>query len=166
MKSDKIYLVGFMAAGKSTVAKALARCLGWSVEDLDELIENREQRSVSEIFATDGEAGFRRMERALLQELRPRRHVVVATGGGTFADSANRALIAGDGASVWLDVSFQTVVERLPSDGTRPLASDRTTMQALWHARRPAYSLAQLQLPADDSAVDDLVAEILSWLES
>ena len=50
MKSDKVYLVGFMAAGKSTVAKALARRLAWSVEDLDELIENREQRSVAEIF--------------------------------------------------------------------------------------------------------------------
>ena len=166
MKSNKIYLVGFMGAGKSTVAKALAQRLGWSCEDLDELIEGREQRSVAEIFAADGEAEFRKMERALLQELRPRRQVVVATGGGTFADSASRGLIASDGASVWLDVSFETVVERLPSDGTRPLASDRTTMQALWQARRPAYSLAQLHLPADRSAVDDLVADILSWLES
>ena len=166
MKSDKIYLVGFMGAGKSTVARALAQRLGWSVEDLDELIETREQRSIAEIFAKDGEAEFRKMERALLQELRPRRHAVVATGGGTFADSASRALIAGDGASVWLDVSFETVVERLPSDGKRPLAEDRTTMRALWHTRRPAYSLAQLQLPADRSSVDDLVGDILSWLES
>jgi shikimate kinase len=165
MKSDKVYLVGFMAAGKSAVAKALARRLGWSVEDLDELIENREQRSVAEIFAADGESEFRKMERAMLKELRPRRHVVVATGGGTFADSTGLALIA-DGASIWLDVSFETVVKRLPLDGKRPLASDRTTMQALWHARRPAYSLAQLQLPADHAAVDDLVADILTWLES
>ena len=166
MKSDKVYLVGFMGAGKSTVARALAQRLGWSVEDLDELIETREQRTIAEIFSADGEAEFRKLERTLLQELRPRRQVVVATGGGTFADSASRALIAGNGASVWLDVSFETVVERLPSDGTRPLASDRATMQALWYARRPAYSLAQLQLSADRSAVDDLVADIVSWLES
>ena len=165
MKVDKIYLVGFMCAGKSTVAKALAQRLGWAFEDLDSLIETQEQRAIAEIFATDGEAEFRKMERRLLEQLARRRQVVIATGGGTFSDSASRALIAGDGASVWLDVSFETVLERLPSDGKRPLASDRTTMQALWNARRPAYSLAQLQLRADRSPVDDLVSQILDWVE-
>ena len=165
MKVDKIYLVGFMCAGKSTVAKALAQRLGWAFEDLDSLIEAQEQRSIAEIFAADGEAEFRKMERRLLEQLERRREVVIATGGGTFSDSASRALIAGDGASVWLDVSFETVLERLPSDGKRPLASDRTTMQALWNARRPTYSLAQLQLRADRSPVDDLVSQILDWVE-
>ena len=165
MKVDKIYLVGFMCAGKSTVAKALAQRLDWAFEDLDTLIEAQEQRLIAEIFAADGEAEFRKMERRLLQQLVRRRQVVVATGGGSFSDSASRALIDGDGASVWLDVSFETVLERLPSDGKRPLASDRTTMQALWNARRPAYSLAQLQLPADRSPVDDLVSQILDWVE-
>ena len=165
MKADKIYLVGFMCAGKSTVAKALARRLGWAFEDLDSLIEAQELRSIAEIFAADGEAEFRKMERHLLGELRQRRQVVVATGGGTFSDTASRELIADDGASVWLDVSFETVLERLPSDGKRPLASDRTTMQALWNARRPAYGLAQLQLRADHAPVDDLVSQILDWVE-
>ncbi len=166
MKSDKIYLVGFMGAGKSTVARALAQRLGWSVEDLDELIETQEQRTIAEIFSTEGEAEFRKMEQILLQELRPRRHVVVATGGGTFVDSASRALIATDGASVWLDVSFETVVKRLPSDGTRPLATDRSTMHGLWRVRRPAYRLAELKLSADRAAIEDLVGDIVSWLES
>lgn len=166
MKSDKIYLVGFMGAGKSTVARALAQRLGWSVEDLDELIETHEQRTIAEIFSTEGEAEFRKMERILLQELRPRRHVVVATGGGTFVDSASRALIASDGASVWLDVSFETVGKRLPSDGTRPLATDRSTMHELWRVRRPVYSLAELKLSADRPVIEDLVADIVSWLES
>ena len=165
MKADKIYLVGFMCAGKSTVARTLAHRLGWTFEDLDELIEARERRSVTEIFAEDGEATFREMERAILWDLHPQRHVVVATGGGTFADTANRAFIANDGASVWLDVSFETVIERLPSDGKRPLASNRTMMQALWNARRPEYNLAQLQLHADRSPVDGLVTQILDWLE-
>ena len=61
MKSDKIYLVGFMGAGKSTVARALAQRLGWSVEDLDELIETQEQRTIAEIFSTEGETEFRKM---------------------------------------------------------------------------------------------------------
>ena len=89
----------------------------------------------------------------------------MATGGGTFAESTNRALIASDGASVWLDVSFDTVIDRLSSDGTRPLASDRTTMKALWNDRRSAYSLAQLQLLADHASIDDLVADIVDRLE-
>ena len=83
---DKIFLVGFMAAGKTTVARALAGRLGWRVEDVDELIEARERRTVADIFARQGEPYFRAVEREILHLLLPLRHVVVATGGGTFAD--------------------------------------------------------------------------------
>jgi hypothetical protein len=72
--TDKIYLVGFMAAGKSTVARALAARLGWRAEDIDDLIEKRERMTVAEIFARQGEPYFRRVEReilALVQPLRP-----------------------------------------------------------------------------------------------
>jgi len=80
--ADKIYLVGFMAAGKTTVAHALASRLGWRVEDVDALIEARERRPVSEIFARAGEPYFRAVEREILKVLLPIRHVVIATGGG------------------------------------------------------------------------------------
>ena len=164
MKADKVYLVGFMGAGKSTVAQALAGRLGWAAEDLDERIEEREQRSIAEIFSQKGEAYFRQVERTTLQEFVPLRQTVVATGGGTFADTANRSLIAGDGVSVWLDVSFETVVRRLPPNGARPLARDRATLLALWTARQSAYSLAQLHVAAD-VPVDDAVRQIVDWLE-
>ena len=125
MTADKIYLVGFMAAGKTTVARALAARLGWRAEDIDELIEARERRTVADIFARNGEPYFRTLEREILRLLLPLRHVVVATGGGTFMDPDNRAAINMDGVSVWLDVPFEELLARLPADGRRPLAADR-----------------------------------------
>ena len=153
-----------MGAGKSTVARALGKRLGWHVEDVDELIEAREHRSIADIFAQNGEPYFREVERTVLQELLPQRNTIVATGGGTFADAANRLAINHDGASIWLDVSFDRVVERLPPDGRRPLATDRTAMLALYEARRVAYAFARLRLDADRVPVGELVEHILEWL--
>src|SRR5262249_48749525 len=102
--TDKIYLVGFMACGKTTTSRMLAAKLGWRAEDIDDLIEARERRTIAEIFARQGEPYFRAVERDLLALLRPMREVVVATGGGTFSDPENRAAINRDGISVWLDV--------------------------------------------------------------
>src|SRR5215208_952334 len=94
---DKIYLVGFMAAGKSTVARSVSARLGWRAEDVDELIEARERRTIADIFARQGEPYFRGVEREILKLLLPMRHVVVATGGGTFMDAENRAAMNLDG---------------------------------------------------------------------
>ena len=125
MKADKVYLVGFMAAGKTTLARALAKRLDWQVADIDELVEQREHMPVAKVFAKHGEPYFRAVERAVLLEQLAPRHVVVATGGGTFVDPLNRAAINRDGVSVWLDVPLERVIARLPVDGRRPLASDR-----------------------------------------
>ncbi len=161
VKTDKIYLVGFMGAGKSTVAAALAARLGWEVEDTDHLVEAREGRTIADIFAREGESYFRQIERTVIEELIPRRRVVVATGGGTFVDPTNRSTINGDGVSVWLDVSFETVLERIPADGGRPLAADRTAMRQLWDNRRPSYRLAHVELSVDGTPVEALVEGIL-----
>ena len=100
MRADKIFLVGFMAAGKSTVAKALAHKLDRRVEDSDELIEKRERKTVADIFDRHGELYFRTSERAVIQELAPLQHVVIATGGGTFTIQENRTVINQIGVSV------------------------------------------------------------------
>ncbi len=73
-----------MAAGKTTLAQALGRRLGWRAEDVDELIEARERRPVTDIFARSGEPYFRALERDIIQVLLPLRHIVVATGGGNI----------------------------------------------------------------------------------
>ena len=88
----------------------------------------------------------------------------MATGGGTFAEADNRSVINRDGASIWLDVPFEQVIERLPPDGRRPLATDRTTLRALFETRRAAYSFAHLRLDAGRAPVEELAERILDWL--
>ena len=158
---DKVYLVGFMAAGKSSVARALARRLGWRAEDIDELIEARERRTVAEIFQKQGEPYFRAVEREILKLLLPLRHVVVATGGGTFMDPETRAAIDMDGVSVWLDVPFEELLARIPQDGRRPLAADRAAMERLFTMRSLVYATAQIRINAAGAAADDVAERII-----
>ena len=163
MNADKIYLVGFMGAGKTTVARALGRRLGWRVEDIDERIEARECRSVATIFSQSGEAYFRQQERQVLSDLLPQRQIVVATGGGTFAEPDNRALMLADGAVVWLDVPLTRVFERVPADGRRPLAADRAQMEQLYARRRLAYAEAHVRIDGTEP-VPDVVVRLLEWI--
>jgi shikimate kinase len=165
VKADKIYLVGFMAAGKTTLARALARRLDWQPVDIDEVIEQREHLTVTEIFAKRGEAYFRTLEREVLAEQTAPRHLVVATGGGTFADPQNRAAINQDGVSVWLDVPLDRLIGRIPADGRRPLAADRAGFERLYHQRRAAYEQAHVRLDAGRASVDALVEQLVDWLE-
>jgi len=163
--ADKIYLVGFMAAGKTTVARTLAARLGWRAEDIDELIEARERRSVAEIFARNGEPYFRTLEREILRLVLPLRHAVVATGGGTFMDPDNRAAINMDGVSIWLDVPLEELVARLPADGRRPMAADRTQMERLFAMRQAAYANARVRIDARGAHAEDVAERIIESLE-
>jgi len=166
VKSDKIFLVGFMGAGKSTAARALGKRLDWKVEDIDALIERAERRDIPAIFRESGEAFFRAREREALITLLPERGVVVASGGGTFADAANRELMLRDGAVIWLDAPLSTVLQRVPSDGRRPLAADRLGMEQLYNQRLATYRQAHLRVDAGRGSVEELVDHILEWMET
>jgi shikimate kinase len=166
VKADKIYLVGFMGVGKSSVAKALGKRLDWKVEDIDTRIERAERRDIPTIFRDAGEPYFRVREREALIALLPERGAVVASGGGTFADASNRELMLRDGAVIWLDAPFETVLERVPLDGRRPLAADRLGMEQLYNQRLTAYLQAHLRVDAGRGSVEELVDHIVEWLEA
>jgi shikimate kinase len=166
VRADKLYLVGFMGAGKSTVARALARRLDWKIEDIDERIVRREHRDIPAIFRQKGEPYFRSVERDELIALLPQRGTVVATGGGTVVDAGNRELMLRDGAVVWLDAPFSTILDRVPVDGRRPLAADRLEMERLYNQRLMAYRQAHLRVDAGRGSVEDLVDQIVDWLEA
>jgi len=163
VRADKLYLVGFMGAGKTTVARALGRRIGWRVEDIDERIEARERRTVAAIFAQQGETYFRQVERTALQDVLAERNLVVATGGGTFMDPDNRAVMLADGAVAWLDAPLERILDRLPRDGRRPLAADRTQMEQLYLRRRVAYGDAHVRLDAS-APLDDVIERLLDWI--
>jgi len=164
VKANKIYLVGFMACGKTTLARSLAKRLDWRAIDIDELVESREHMVVAEIFARRGEPYFRAAERAALFEQIGVPHTVVATGGGTFVDPSNRAAINNDGVSIWLDVPLDRVIARLPTDGRRPLAADRVELERLYHQRRAAYQQAHLHIDGGRAGVDELAEQVIDWL--
>jgi shikimate kinase len=165
VKTDKVYLVGFMGAGKTSVGRSLARRLDWRFIDVDEQIEERERQTVSDIFVRHGEPYFRGVERAVLVNQVPLRHAVVATGGGTFVDPQNRAMMKADGLAVWLDVPLEDVIARIPQDGRRPLAADRANLERLFHSRRAAYEEAHLCIPAGRAPIESVVDQLVEWLE-
>ena len=150
-----------MAAGKTTVARALSARLGWRAEDVDELIEVRERRAIADIFARQGEPYFRGLEREILKLLLPLRHAVVATGGGTFMDAENRSAINLDGLSIWLDVPLDLLLARIPADGRRPLAADRSQMERLFAVRQAAYAQAHLRIEAGVAPAEEIAEQIL-----
>jgi shikimate kinase len=163
VKADKVYLVGFMGAGKTTIARALARRLHWKHEDIDERVEERERCDIATIFRQKGEPYFRGVEREELVGLLGVRGVVVATGGGTIVDPVTRGLMLRDGAVIWLDAPLTTLLERVPLDGRRPLATDRLEMERLYNQRLTAYGEAHCRLDASRS-VEELVDQIIEWL--
>lgn len=154
-----LYIVGFMAAGKSTVGRELARHLGWSFFDIDSEIEAAEKIAISEIFRTRGEAEFRRIESDILRHhvewIERGRAAVLALGGGAFCQPANRDLVLSAGIAIWLDCPFETVQRRVAQTTHRPLAQDPARFADLYRSRRDDYALADIRVPVetDDAAI-------------
>ena len=164
-RTPGLYLVGFMASGKSTVGRTLADELGWSFSDLDSEIETQYGQTIAQIFAERGESFFRDIEN---EAIRKRvRHIeagtptVVALGGGAFIQPRNWELIQNNGVTVWLDCPLHYVQKRIGSDTSRPLAGDRDGLIKLFEDRRPLYGKADFRIEISSDDVYDAVQEIL-----
>jgi shikimate kinase len=153
-----------MAAGKTTVALALARLLGARSLDLDDLIAAREGRTARQLIDEDGETSFRDAEtRALEEALRDKSARIVATGGGAFTFERNRALAdAHECLTVWLDAPFELCWQRTQAeDNPRPFARDEAKARELYERRRAAYALASLRVGVTpDASPEQLAREI------
>ncbi len=139
---NRIFLIGPMGSGKTTVGRVLARRMRLDFHDLDQEIEQRCGVDVSTIFDIEGEAGFRAREQSMLDELTQRDRILLATGGGSIVDPTNRGMLAERGIVVWLETDVDQQLKRLERDQRRPLlqAPDRRErLEKLAQTRNPLY---------------------------
>jgi shikimate kinase len=161
-----LFLVGMMGAGKTTVGRRLARRLERPFVDADRELEVRLGVPIPTIFELEGEAGFRRREAAIIDELTRREPIVLATGGGAVLDPANRAALHERGRVVYLRASVGDLWHRLRRDKVRPLlkAPDpRARIEELVRLRDPLYrEVAHLVVDTGRQPVDQVVDAILA----
>jgi shikimate kinase len=163
MNDQLIVITGFMAAGKTTVGRALAASLDCEFIDLDELIAAQQKKTITEIIETEGEDRFRRIETASLRQvLRKRGALVIALGGGTWTMSENREILGKRAAfTVWLDASFGLCWQRIEATGEgRPLATARVQAHQLYLERRPVYELAQKRVACEGKDAAEIAQEV------
>jgi shikimate kinase len=166
-----VVIAGFMAAGKTTVARALASRLGCEMLDTDELVAARAGRTPAEIIDAEGESRFRELESRVLRDALARtRPLVVALGGGAWSLAGNRELVDARGClTVWLDAPFELCWRRItatPDAPARPFARDPARARALYDARRASYALAAHRVRVSAGATAAAVAEEIAKLVS
>ncbi len=156
-----------MGAGKSSVGHALAHELRCDFIDLDAVVERRAGKPVAEIFRTQGEPAFRKLEAEALDEvLTGESNCVVALGGGAFIQAVNRERIARcAGRVVFLQVSFEEALQRIATaGGARPLAASRELLEKLFQQRESAYLQAHFRTDTTGKSVAEVVGEVAAWL--
>ena len=164
--AGRVYLVGFMGAGKSTVGRALGARLGVPFVDLDEAFEALSGLTIRCAFEERGEAWFRERETELLRGTEALPDAVIALGGGTFTFPENRAVVQRAGRSLFLDVPFEVIAARLGAKAAdRPLFRSVEEARALYDARLASYRLCDWSLPLPgDEGVNAVVERIVGTL--
>ena len=164
-----LFLTGPMGAGKSTIGRQLSRQLNMPFHDSDHEIEQRTGVDIPLIFELEGEAGFRKRESAVIDELTQLDGIILATGGGAILDPQNREHLASRGTVIYLHASVNQQLKRTGRDRNRPLLQTpdpRKTLEELMAIRDPLYrETADIVIDTDGMRVMDVVKQIIRQLE-
>jgi len=161
---NNIYLVGFMGTGKTTVGKQLAKQKKWQFLDLDDLIELKEKKTISSIFAQHGEPYFRKVEKRILKEVAKEKKFVVACGGGVVLDEDNIKVMKETGIMVCLSASPEVILKRTSAYRHRPLlniSDPKKQIELLLKLRSLYYAQADKTIDTSKISVKEIVEKIL-----
>lgn len=171
MSSEKkiIALVGLMGAGKTTIGSKIAEKLDYYFTDLDQEIEDRIRKSISEIFAEDGEEYFRQIEKEIVKEIIARDEtLVLSLGGGAFINEEIRNLLKKKAVTIWLDVSIDEIINRIGSKNNRPLLKSpnkREVLTKLHQERLPIYQKADHHIIVGQDNSDTIADQIIAMIQ-
>lgn len=162
-----LYLVGFMGTGKTTIGRAVAQRLGFALLDSDQEIEREQGRAIADIFASDGEAAFRKMERAYIEGGHQATRAVVSCGGGLVVQPGMLAALQERGVVICLHASIETILARTARHRHRPLLNVEdpdAQVRALYAVREPVYKRAGTVILTDARPLNDIVAHVIrAW---
>ncbi len=171
--NKSLILIGFMGTGKSTLGKALAEKLQLKQVDLDDVIVQEQQMPISDIFAKYGEEKFRELEHDVVRRYAAQSGLVISPGGGAVLRAENRTAMKENGIVISLWARPDVILERVNRDATvrpvlealKPGQSKLERIEEVLAERMPCYREADFVLDTSDACVDDLVAQVLTWLE-
>lgn len=161
LQGVNLYLIGMMGVGKSTVGDLLAKRLGYTFLDTDDLIVKLAGRSINQLFAEEGEAAFRQLESDVLAQVCARKDLTIATGGGIVMRRENWSYLH-HGLVVWLDAPLELLYNRLAEDTTRPLLQDpdpKGKLRSLIEQRQPLYAQADLHITLREEDTPEEIAD-------
>ena len=175
---NKIYLTGFMTSGKSTIGPILSNVLGWEFYDLDKIIEEKIGKTIVEIFNTEGENAFRKIEREFLKRTSKLSNVVIALGGGTICNVENFEFCKNNGKIIYLEVSLKMIYKRIRNKIDRPLFRDLVLLENpedkflkriknLLNEREKYYKMADIICDSDNNSIGytvDILAKKINEL--
>lgn len=162
---NNIVLVGFMAVGKTTIGKSLKGIFGYSLFDVDSLIEKEEKIPISEIFSQKGETYFRTKEVEVAKKLLSRNNNIISTGGGLFLNEEVRKMALKNNFVVFLDLDLNEVYNRVNRNNLRPLAKGKTLedLKVLYDSRLPYYLEANVRIDTNKKTTKQIAEEIKEY---
>ena len=158
-----------MGVGKTTVGKRLAEKLGVKFIDIDKVIEAKEDKTISEIFKSNGESYFRKIEKEITLDILKKKNLVIALGGGAFIDSIVRKEIINSSISVWLDLNAKALFRRISNIKKRPLLNEgnlKENINKIYSERKKIYNQSNFKIKCDLLKINQIVDKIIKLYEN